>query len=159
MDVKKVMVFGTPSSSKGDIMRRMCSKRVKTVSMEYGTAIIEKTKIHFFSQAEDEKFSFMNKVLSKNLDGAIIFLDKAQKMNDTQLKNIKDVMGCAPYIIFTNNTNKVGPDLNTTFSAPVIYTNEYQSSKLDNGIKTLLKMMSQLNVVNNRKHTEENILN
>jgi signal recognition particle receptor subunit beta len=153
MEIKKVMVFGTPGSGKGDALKRICSKLIETVSMDYGTAIIENTKIHFFSPAEDEKFSFMNEVLSKNLDGTIIFLNNSQKINDKQIKGIKKVMGGAPSIIFTNTTNKAHPYLNTSKSIPVIYTDEDQSTTIDNGIKTLLKMMSQLNVVNDIKQT------
>jgi signal recognition particle receptor subunit beta len=140
MDVKKVMVFGTPGSSKEDALRNICSKLVETVSMEYGTAVIEDTKIHFFSPAEDEKFRFMQDVLSKNLDGALIFLDSCNGASENQIKNMKTVMGEAPYVVFTNHENS----LSTAEGVPVIYTDE-EGSRVDKGVKTLLSMMSKLN--------------
>ncbi|KAF5084042.1 PhoH family protein [Methanobacterium aggregans] len=145
MNTKKVMVFGTPGSSKGDALKKICSKLVETVSMEYGTAVIENTKIHFFSPAEDEKFRFMQDVLSKNLDGALIFLDSCQNMTENQIKSMKSVMGEAPYVIFTNHENSTPTNLSTSEGVPVIYTDEDVSSRVDTGIKKLLNMMSQLN--------------
>jgi uncharacterized protein len=145
MDAKKVLVFGAHSSSKGDALRRICSKLIKTVSMEYGTAVIDNTKIHFFSPAADEKFSFMNAVLSKNLDGVIIFLDNAQKLNRTQIDSMKDVMEDTPYIVFTNNNNPPIPKFNNTNSTHIIFNEKNRISTIDNGFKTLLKMMTSAN--------------
>ncbi|SCG86215.1 hypothetical protein [Methanobacterium congolense] len=146
MDVKKVMVFGTPGSSKEDALRNICSKLVETVSMEYGSAVIEDTKIHFFSPAEDEKFMFMQDVLSKNLDGALIFLDSCHGASENQIKSMKTVMGEAPYVVFTNHEN----NLSTTEGVPVIYTDD-EGSRMDKGVKTLLNMMSKLNGVVDHK--------
>ncbi len=106
-----MMVFGTPRSDKRDMLKKVCNKLAKTISMDYGSAIIDNTKIHFFSPSENKKFSFMNEVLSKKLDGAIIFLNNSQNTNITQLKIFKDLLGEAPYIIFTKTIKKPSPML------------------------------------------------
>ena len=140
LDTKKVMVFGTPRSDKRDMLKKVCNKLANTIPMDYGSAIIDNTKIHFFSPSENKKFSFMNEVLSKKLDGAIIFLNNSQKIDETRIKSIKDILGEAPYIIFTKTIKETSPYLN---SESIIYSKVDQSSStIENGIKTLIKMMS-----------------
>ena len=137
------MVFGTPRSDKRDMLKKVCNKLTKTISMDYGSAIFDNTKIHFFSPSENKNFSFMNEVLSKKLDGAIIFLNKSQNTNDIQLKTFKDLLGEAPYIIFTNTIKKTSQSLNSTESIPIIYSKiDQSSSTIENSIKTLIKMMA-----------------
>ena len=84
----------------------------------------------------------MNEVLSKKLDGAIIFLNNSQNINDIQIKSFKDLLGEAPYIIFTNTIKKTSPCSNSADNIQVINLIDQSPLTIDNGIKTLIKMMS-----------------
>ena len=126
MDVKKVLVFGTSGSMKITALENICSKIVHTIALDYGNTIIEDTKIHFFSPPADEKFEFMSDVLSKNVDGVIIFADKTEVLNETEIMNSmrKDV----PHIVVTNVT---------------------KSETLKNSLQTLLGLMSPVKETGN----------
>lgn len=110
MDVKKVLVVGGSDCKKTEALEHICRKVVNTVAMDYGNTVINDTKIHLFSPPADEKFGFMKDVLSKNVDGVLIFANSKSEVESLKTHNIlkKDV----PYVIFPESKD-LGEPLNT----------------------------------------------
>lgn len=121
MDVKKVLVFGTTGSMKSTALESICSKIVHTIALDYGNTVIDDTKIHFFSPPADEKFEFMRDVLSKNIDGVMIFADNTEELTETEIKIMNSMEKDVPHIVVT--------DLS-------------KSGNLNNSLETLLELMS-----------------
>ena len=128
MDVKKVLVFGTTSSMKSTALKDICSKIVHTIALDYGNTVIDDTKIHFFSPPADEKFEFMRDVLSKNIDGVMIFADSTE-LTETEIEIMNSMEKDVPHIVVTNLS---------------------QSENLNNSLETLLELMSPTTKTNEK---------
>jgi len=135
---KKIMILGGFNSARNTILRNMCDKTIQTVAMEYGNTQINDTQIHFFSVPPVDQFKFMYSILSKDLDGAVIIIDKCGldkfelKLSETfKEENL-------PYIIITDEkTNEL--EYNIRDYENVLFSHEITEEDLSEGIDILLK--------------------
>lgn len=141
---RKIMIVGGTNSGKDIILRKICEKTVETVAMEYGNALFEGLKLHFFSVPSPERFGFMYQVLSKDIDGAIILVEEGGlKSNELEAANFYKRKGL-PYVIiaYTESEESIPVDLNFKEEIPLIYTDNMDEEDIHKGVKMLLEKIN-----------------
>jgi small GTP-binding protein len=144
MDIQKIIILGVSGSGKTTTLKHICKDMVKTTAMDYGKTIVNGKKIHFFSPSGQVRFKFMQEVLCKNIDGAIILIDSTKGINDAdeEILNFIENKG-VPYVIFANKN-----DLKRVVEMdkiPVIPTTAITGQGITNGLNILLKLIEQNN--------------
>lgn len=143
MEIKKILVLGNSGSGKKTALKHVCNNLVKTDSASYGKTIINNEKLQIFSPSGAGKFEFMKDILSKNMDGAIIFIDNTQGITTTCTKMINFVEEKnVPYVIFANKqdiNNK--PLKNHHSNIPILPTEAISGKGILHGLNTLLEIM------------------
>lgn len=151
MELKKIIILGSSGSGKTTVLEYICTNTIKTAAMDYGNTILNGIKAHFFVPSGKERFSFMQEVLSKNVDGAIILIDSTKGITENDLKILnfikeKEVHG----VIFRNKQDKTSKNLNIEFyDFPVIPTIATTGQGIKKGLKMLFELMNEKNVVVN----------
>lgn len=145
MELKKIIILGSSGSGKTKILEYLCENTTKTTAMDYGNTVLEGTKVHFFVPSGKERFGFMQEVLSKNVDGAIIIIDSTNGITEIDLKimNFIKEKGVS-YVIFANKQDIDNKDLNTdSINVPIIPTTAINGGGIDDGLKLLLKLIDE----------------
>ncbi len=85
----------------------------------------------------------MQDIISKNLDGAIIFIDNkigVTKNNMGLIRFIEEKH--VPYVIFANKQDIDNEPLNIDVNAPIISTNAITGQGIKNGLNRLFNLMN-----------------
>lgn len=143
METKKILVLGNEGSGKKTALKHVCNNLVKTDFASYGKTIINNEKLQIFSQSGAGKFEFMKDILSKNMDGAIIFIDNTQGITKNCTKMIDFVEEKnVPYVIFANKQDLNNKPLKNHHSnIPILPTEAISGKGILHGLKTLLEIM------------------
>lgn len=144
MEVKKILVLGESSSGKKTALEQVCSDLVKTESASYGKTIIENKKLQIFSPSGAERFNFMKDVLSKNMDGAIIFVDNTKGITKSceEMIDFVEERG-VPYVLFTNKQDLNESPIFINKNVPIIPTIALNGTGILHGFKTLVGLMNE----------------
>lgn len=143
MEVKKVIVLGDSSSGKTTALENICENLVKTTALDYGKALIHGKKVCFFCSPGSERFAFMQDIISKNLDGAIIVIDNTvgiTKNNMALIRFIEEKR--VPYVIFANKQDLNDKPLDIEVNAPIIPTNAITGQGIKIGLDRLFNLMN-----------------
>lgn len=139
-DERKVIVLGGSASGKTTILRHICSKTVETIAMEYGNTIFDGVKIHFFGVPSNERFGFMNDVLSKRIDGALILIDE-NGLNNAELETASAIKeNSLPYIIIASQDPEY--PINDSNEISILHANNLDNENIYKGMKMLLDVMN-----------------
>jgi hypothetical protein len=143
METKKILVLGDADSGKKTALEYICTDLVKTEAASYGKTKMNNKKLQIFSPSGAEQFKFMKDILSKNMDGAIIFIDNTYGITPNCLEMIGFVEGKnAPYVIFTNKQDLNNSPLTAHgLDVPIIPIEAISGKGISKGLKTLLKLM------------------
>ncbi|HML05754.1 MAG TPA: ADP-ribosylation factor-like protein [Methanobacterium sp.] len=143
METKKILVLGDSESGKKTALEHICDNLIKTEAVSYGKALMNSKKISIFSPSGAQRFRFMKDILSKNMDGAIIFIDNTQGMTSSCVEMIDFVKEKAvPCVIFANKQDLNDNPLNTNpADIPVVPTQAISGKGVTTGLNTLLELM------------------
>ncbi len=137
----KIIILGSSGSGKTTTLKHICNDMVKTAAMDYGKTTINGKKVHFFCPSGHERFKFMQEVLSKNIDGAIIIIDSSKGITPTEKEFIEYIkLKRVPYVIFANKHDLKNMPLNNEFKL-VIPTVATIGQGIENGLSILLGMI------------------
>ena len=143
MEVKKIIVLGDSNSGKTTALEHICENLTKTAALDYGKTLINGKKAYFFCSPGSKRFAFMQDVISKNLDGAIIFIDNTVGITKNNMELIRFVEEKrVPYVIFSNKYDINNKPLKIDVNAAVIPTNALNGQGIENGLQRLFKLMN-----------------
>lgn len=143
MKVKKIIVLGDAGSGKTTALENICENLIKTTALDYGKAVIHGKKAYFFCSPGNKRFAFMQDIISKNLDGAIIFINNTTGITKNNMELIRFIEEKrVPYVIFANKQDINNKPLNIGVNAPIIPTNAITGQGLKNGLERLFKLMN-----------------
>ncbi|MBI5681532.1 MAG: 50S ribosome-binding GTPase [Methanobacterium sp.] len=144
-EVKKIVILGTSNSGKTTALKHICSDMIKTTALDYGKTVINNKKTHFFSSPGNKRFKFMQDILCKNINGAIIFIDNTKDITKNDMEIIKFVEEKrVPFVIFANKQDISNKCLNIEFiKAPIIPTIAINGMGINHGLKILLDLIDQ----------------
>ncbi len=143
MEVKKIIVLGDPNSGKTTALEYICENLTKTTALDYGKALIHGKKAYFFCSPGNKRFAFMQDIISKNLDGAIIFIDNTTGITKNNMELIRFIEEKrVPYVIFANKHDITNKPLNIDVNAPIIPTSATTGYGIKNGLERLFKLMN-----------------
>ncbi len=143
MEAKKIIVLGDSDSGKTTALEYICENLTKTTALDYGKALINDKKAYFFCSPGNKRFAFMQDIISKNLDGAIIFIDNTIGITKNNMKLIRFIEEKrVPYVIFANKQDINDNPLDIEVNAPVIPTSAITGQGIKNGMERLFKLMS-----------------
>ena len=140
---KKIIVLGDSGSGKTTALKNICENLTETTALDYGKALINGKKAYFFCSPGNKRFEFMQDIISKNLDGAIIFIDNkigVTKNNMGLIRFIEEKH--VPYVIFVNKQDINNEPLNIDVNAPIISTNAITGQGIKNGLNRLFNLMN-----------------
>ncbi|WP_414469541.1 GTPase [Methanobacterium sp. ACI-7] len=147
---KKIIVLGNSGSWKTGILKHICSNIVQTTAMDYGNITLNGQKIHFFSPSGHQRFEFMQDILSKNIDGAIILINSITDITNSDMETINFIKTHGvPYILFANNQDlesKIEVYYESVYTLPISATDE---QGIDKGINILLKLINRNELAEN----------
>lgn len=142
MEIKKILMLGNSGAGKKTALKHVCKNLKKTDSASYGKTIINNKKLQIFNPTGADKFKFMRNVLSKNMDGAIIFIDNTQGITNTCIRMINFVEEKnVPYVIFANKQDLNNEPLKNHPNVPILPTEAISGKGLLHGLNTLLEIM------------------
>lgn len=152
MDTKKIMILGASGSGKTTTLKHICKNMVKTTAMDYGKTTLNGKKIHFFSSSGHERFKFMQDVLCKNINGAIILIDSTKGISnaDKEIIDFIEDKGVS-YVIFANKKDLKNRIEIKKESIPVIPTISTSGDGIINGLNILLELIDQTNLCEKNK--------
>ncbi|MGB9980400.1 GTPase [Methanobacterium sp.] len=143
MEVKKIIVLGDSDSGKTTALEHICENLTKTTALDYGKTLINGKKTYFFCSPGNKRFAFMQDIISKNLDGAIIFIDITIGITKNNMKLIRFIEEKrVPYVIFANKRDISNKPLDIDVNAPIILTNAITGQGIKNGLERLFKLMN-----------------
>lgn len=143
MEVKKIIVLGDSGSGKTTALENICENLTETTALDYGKALINGEKTYFFCSAGNKRFSFMQDIISKNLDGAIIFIDNTIGITKNSMRLIRFIEEKhVPYVIFANKHDINKEPLNMDVNAPIISTNAITGQGIESGLDRLFNLMN-----------------
>ena len=143
MEAKKIIVLGDSDSGKTTALEHICKNITKTTALDYGKALINDKKAHFFCSPGNKRFAFMQDIISKNLDGAIIFIDNTIGITKNNMELIRFIEEKrVPYVIFANKQDINNKPLDIEVNAPIIPTNSITGQGIKNGLERLFKLMN-----------------
>lgn len=147
MELKKIIILGSSGSGKTKILEYLCENTTKTTAMDYGNTVLEGTKVHFFVPSGKERFLFMQEVLSKNVDGAIIIIDSTNGITEIDLKIMNFIKEKGvPRVIFGNKQDLINKNLNIEFGdIPIIPTIATTGHGIKEGLIRLFQIMNKEN--------------
>ncbi|BDZ70577.1 GTP-binding protein [Methanobacterium petrolearium] len=146
MEIKKILMLGNSGAGKKTALKHMCNNLKKTASASYGKTIINNKKLQIFSPSRADRFEFMGDVLSKNMDGAIIFIDNTHGITNTCTEMINFVEEKnVPYVIFANKQDLTNEPLKNHPNVPILPTEAISGKGLLHGLNTLLEIMESYN--------------
>ena len=142
MEVKKIIVLGDSGSGKTTALEKICENLTKTTALDYGKALIHGKKTYFFCSPGNKRFAFMQDIISKNLDGAIIFIDNTIGITKNNMELIRFIeQRRVPYVIFANKQDLNNKSLNIDVNAPIIPTSAITGQGIKNGMERLFNLM------------------
>lgn len=142
METKKILVLGDSGSGKKTALKHICNNLVKTESASYGKTILNNKKLQIFSPSGAERFKFMKDILSKNMDGAIIFIDNTKGITTNCAEMIDFVEEkSVPYVIFANKQDLNDSPLNIGVNVPTLPTEAISGKGISQGLDSLLELM------------------
>lgn len=143
MDTKKILVIGDSESGKRTALQHICKHLVITESASYGKTEVNNQKIQIFILSGSQRFGFIKDILSKKMDGAIVFIDNTRGMTPKSIEMINFVEEeKIPYVIFSNKQDLNNSDLETeAIDIPIIPTVAITGEGVDHGFEELLKIM------------------
>jgi uncharacterized protein len=142
METKKILVLGDSGSGKKTALKHICNNLVKTESASYGKTTLNNKKLQIFSPSGAERFNFMKDILSKNMDGAIIFIDNTKGItaNCEEMIVFVEEKG-VPYVIFANKQDLSNKPLKTNRKVPVLPTEAIYGKGISHGLNILSELM------------------
>ncbi len=142
METKKILVLGDSGSGKKTALEHVCNNLVKAESASYGKTTLNHKKLQIFSPSGSDRFKFMKDILSKNMDGAIIFIDntKGFTANCVEMIDFVEEKG-VPYVIFVNKQDLSDAAISTNQSVPIIPTEAITGKGISHGLNMLLELM------------------
>lgn len=150
MDVKKIVILGASGSGKTTTLKHICSNMITTTALDYGKTVINGKKVHFFCSSGHERFKFMQEVLCKNINGAILIIDnnKGFTENDEEMIDFIKEKKVA-YVIFANKQDlddkiQINKKINK-MKSPLIPTVATTGQGINNGLNILLALIDQKN--------------
>ena len=143
METKKIIILGDTDSGKTTALDYICENLTKTTALDYGKALINDKKVYFFCSPGNKRFTFMQDIISKNLDGAIIFIDNTIGITKNNMELIRFIEEKrVPYVIFANKQDINDKPLDIAVNAPIISTNAITGHGIKNGLERLFKLMN-----------------
>jgi uncharacterized protein len=144
----KIVVLGAYNTGKTTTLECICQNKAKieyngtTTGLDYGNTMILGEKVHLFGSPGQERFSFMRKILSEGLDGAIVVVDNSQGITHIDLEIMEGLQtNQVPYVIFANKQDLNSANLEMTHEAPVIPTIAQEGSGIMEGLEVLLEIV------------------
>jgi len=142
METKKVLVLGDSGTGKKTALEHICNDLIETESASYGKTTLNQKKLQIFSPSGRRRFTFMKEVLSKNMDGAIIFIDNTQGITPSSSKLIDFVEKKeVPYVIFANKQDLSNEPLDDSIEVPILPTQATSGEGVSDGLNTLLELI------------------
>lgn len=142
METKKILVLGDSESGKKTALEYICNDLVKTEAASYGKTSMKSKKLSIFSPSGAHRFRFMKEILSKNVDGAIIFIDNTRGVTPSSEEMIEFVKEKAvPCVIFANKQDLNNNPLHTNSDIPVVPTQAISGEGVTIGLNTLLELI------------------
>jgi len=144
----KIVVLGSYNTGKTTTLECICHNKAKieyngtTTGLDYGNTMILGEKVHLFGSPGQERFSFMRKILSEGLDGAIVVVDNSQGITQIDQEIMEGLhTNQVPYVIFANKQDINSKDLKMKYEAPVIPTIAQDGYGIMEGMEILLEIV------------------
>ena len=144
----KIVVLGSYNTGKTTTLECICHNKAKieyngtTTGLDYGNTMILGEKVHLFGSPGQERFSFMRKILSEGLDGAIVVVDNNKGITPIDLEIMEGLhISQVPYVIFANKQDLNSTNLEMTHKAPVIPTIAQEGYGIMEGLEILLEII------------------